>query len=305
MKDQDFEAADADRSLLRRITEAGQTVRNARKNARISSRDFAKEAGINAGQVTDIEDGHIIPPSERVELFASILNLSEDGTRQLVATFEDAKVAKGLLRKMRESGIDLAPMEVGSSHIRVFRKTVIPELLQTRAYATSLFEHEYGAGGSDRKKAIDARIKRQEILFHSTKQIDFVIMESAFLPRRAFGKGVLAAQIDHIAKMQEHPKVAILFQKNIAHLGSMPIHAGFQIFDRKFVAVENSTGVKVCGENDVLEFEKYFQRFRQGALEGDRARDFLRKCKEYLSEGVLTPRKRFVNPKKLSSTPRL
>ncbi|HEV3157325.1 MAG TPA: helix-turn-helix transcriptional regulator [Candidatus Baltobacteraceae bacterium] len=280
MEDKDFEPADAENSLLCRITEAGQAVKAARRKARITSRDFAKLAGIDARRVGSIEKGHIIPPSERVEFFADILNLSEQGTRQLVATFEDAIAAKDLLRTMRERGIDLAPREAKASHIRVFRKVVIPELLQTPEYAESILQHEFGTGGSERKKRVAARIERQHILRIPTKNFEFVILESAFLARQNFGERVLSAQIDHIGRLQKFPNITIHVQQSFTALRLLPKHAGFQIFDQECVAVENSSGMEIRGQNHVPGFERRFRDFAHEALHGIDVATFLRDRKE-------------------------
>ncbi|RDI44881.1 DUF5753 domain-containing protein [Nocardia mexicana] len=155
---------------------------------------------------------------------ASVADSGDDGRPP-----EDAvllrRVLAGRLRKVRHAdaarhrhlGAEAAPLwmdtylalEDSSSLLRYYAPGVIPDLLQTPAYAREVAALARPGAAADIQQQIDLLLKRQEILDRATPPRLWVVIEQAALRRQPGGHQVWRDQLHHLARAAERPNITV------------------------------------------------------------------------------------------------
>src|SRR5690606_5454980 len=110
----------------------------------------------------------------------------------------------GLRRHQRE----ILELDAKTRLFRVFESTVVPGLLQTPDYAKSQLAQGVVLHGAanDVNQAVQARMKRQELLYREDKRFHFIITEAA-LRIRLVPRHVMLAQLDRLVSLSTLPNV--------------------------------------------------------------------------------------------------
>lgn len=93
-----------------------------------------------------------------------------------------------------------ADYEWGARRIRLFTGQIVPALLQTPEYASTLVAvHRVGRSREEVAKAVEVRLMRQQILNHPDDPVEYhAIVDQAALERTAFGIQGAAEQLQHL-----------------------------------------------------------------------------------------------------------
>jgi transcriptional regulator with XRE-family HTH domain len=156
--------------------------------------------------------------------------------------------------------------ETGASTIRNFALTVIPPLLQTKAYATQLYRALPPPKSEESvRQLVEARARRQEMIFGGDPAPDlFVVLDEAVLRRTLGSAEDTDEQLDHLRTMSVRRNIAI----RVVPFAAGP-YAGIQgpftilqyadDLDRDIVAVESHTGERLLETKvSVLEYLRIF-----------------------------------------------
>ena len=114
------------------------------------------------------------------------------------------------------------PYEEQARVIRAFEHSVVPGLFQTRAYAQVVLEVNPETTEDAVKEQVDARLKRQEILFREEPKPPrmHVIIDEQVLYRETGGPAVMAEQMAHLAELARRQRISIqIFPSNRHHPG--------------------------------------------------------------------------------------
>ncbi|MEU8814324.1 helix-turn-helix transcriptional regulator [Actinoplanes sp. NPDC048796] len=166
------------------------------------------ESGENGVSNTDLQAllqiYKVTDPRKKEELST----LAREGRRQVSSAYDDVLSKEiQLLRRYEKS----------ASIIRQFEPVVIAGLLQTREYAETMLRLYASPDDSERviQRRVEARLERQELLESEDPPEMFFILDEAAVRRRIgyeagpTGHSVMRQQIEHLKKINEHPRVSI------------------------------------------------------------------------------------------------
>lgn len=223
-------------------TALGERLRAIRKAHRVTGEDLAASLGVTQGTISKMETGRLSPDIDYLTKFAHILRLDTAQAAELMqlagvvpqgttpASFLRFVPCDFLTLNWAERRQETArEAELRSSRIRVFQPLLIPGLLQTEAYARHVFDRAGSKGGAAIHRAVQARLRRQQVLADRGKRTCFLITESALRCRLA-PADVMRAQYGHLAQVVADGRVRVgLIPVDAA--SSIPYPPAFYLFD--------------------------------------------------------------------------
>ncbi|MGH8887940.1 MAG: DUF5753 domain-containing protein [Egibacteraceae bacterium] len=165
---------------------------------------------------------------------------------------------------------DVGEREQAARHLRVFQNELVPGLLQTAEYARGVFIMVQEFGAADVDAAVAARLARQQLLYDQTRRFEFLVTEAA-LRWRPGTKGMLAAQMRHIANVAALPHVDVGVLPLDAQ--AVTLHHSFDIDnldDSDLVTVETaSRELHIADPDEVAFLVRRFETLWSVALVGE------------------------------------
>ncbi len=157
--------------------------------------------------------------------------------------------------------------------LRLFQPALIPGLLQTPEYIRAILSR-HDLGEDVLSKTISARIDRQQALFDSAKELQFIITEPV-LRWRIVSAGRMAEQIDRLVSLSRLPNMDIRIVPLSARQQDIANHA-FVVRDDRTVTVETiHAEIVVTDPRDVALYVHKFEGFASLALSGQDMRAML------------------------------
>lgn len=179
------------------------------------------------------------------------------------------------LRPLQQSFV---PLFERTRVFRTYGATIMPGLLQTRAYAEALLRsiRDFAGGPDDAAEAALARVARSDrVLYEGDHRFEFLVEEAAL--RQAVGDvPAMAEQLDHLLAAMDLPNVA---------LGVIPFGVGrgirmmetFSVYDEDAALVELLTGrVDLVGGAAAGRYLAAFAELGRLAVYGEDARVVVR-----------------------------
>ncbi|MFE1949365.1 helix-turn-helix domain-containing protein [Streptomyces sp. NPDC059524] len=251
---------------------------------RLRLRAELRKARITAGLTQrEVADRMEWSPSKLIRIEAGEVGISVNDLRPLVAAYgiSDRRKLEELLEMARGSRrmpfseyrdmfskdfMQFLALESAASVNRQFGSLVIPGLLQTEEYMRAVI----GAFSKDVpeeriERGVEARLARQEVL-EPAGNCEFVfILDESVVRRVAGGRGVMRAQLEHLAELAGRPNITL--QILPFSIGAHPgIQGPFTLFEFKDEAMEDalfledSRGITTAG-NSSEETRRYLERF--------------------------------------------
>ena len=158
-----------------------------RKSAGLTGDQLAGRLGWEkAGRtkVSKIENGKQIPAAEVIEAWAAACGHPE-AARELLDLRADVEAVHHSWRGRLRGGHaavqdDYDRRTRAAKRIRSSAPVIIPGFLQTAGYARAIMTHVADLWGTnDIDAAVEARMRRQEVLYDQSKTFEFVITEAA------------------------------------------------------------------------------------------------------------------------------
>ncbi|WP_243741353.1 helix-turn-helix transcriptional regulator [Streptomyces sp. 8K308] len=180
-----------------------------RERAGLTQVQVAERAGCSKATVSRYEEWQ----DRRAVKWATVKGIAEacDATVEerdaLIAMARDLKAGWWVGNPAVPPWLDpLVSFEDMAAYERIVANTVIPGLLQTRAYATAVLRGQ-GVDGEALEHQVDARMRRQERL---TKGLSlWAILDEALLRRLVGDEQVMAEQIAHLQEAARQPSIDI------------------------------------------------------------------------------------------------
>ncbi|WP_433533596.1 helix-turn-helix domain-containing protein [Micromonospora sp. CA-263727] len=126
-------------------------------------------------------------------------------------------------------------LEAAAAKIRKYQPELVPGLLQTRAYATQIFQVPGGAidveNSEEQEQAIQLRIERQTLLTRFAAPQLSVILNEAVLRRPVGSATVMIEQLHQILKAAELPNVTVQVLTFSAGLHAGAMSGAFSIME--------------------------------------------------------------------------
>ena len=158
----------------------GRELRHYRKTAGLTQTEFAAKINYSPSLVSQIETGQVPATPE----FADACNEALDSGGALVRLLDYRK--GGIPRWFAE----WLPYEESAGVLKTFQPRVVYGLLQTEPYARAVLDQD--------EVAVDARLKRQQILQRPEPPTLHVVLDESVLWRDAGGREAMREQLLHL-----------------------------------------------------------------------------------------------------------
>lgn len=188
----------------------GEVVKTFRKRARLTQEQFAPLVGYSLETVASVEQGRRLPPPDFAERADSIL----DAFGVILAAAKHLTRRKGLASWFRQ----WAELELSALSLYTYECRLIPGLLQTAAYARTLFADQLPPLADEQIEAqLAARLERQRLLRERPNtSFSFILEEHLFL-RDLGGEEITRELLDHILDLSELRNVSIQIMPLVRH----------------------------------------------------------------------------------------
>jgi len=233
---------------------------------------------MSTSKLSKIETGKLAPSPSDVERILTAIGVSEEVKVEYLEVARAAATEATAWRLVRRMGVHKAQEQTRSLEsqmavLRLFQPALIPGLLQTPEYIRAILSR-HGLGEEVLSRTISARIDRQQVLYDSVKELNFVITEPV-LRWRIVSAARMAEQLDRIFSLSRLPNIDVRIVSLSAPQQDIANHA-FVIRDDRTVTVETvHAEVVVTDPRDVSLYVDKFDRFASVALTGDDMRSML------------------------------
>jgi transcriptional regulator with XRE-family HTH domain len=220
----------------------GTRLRDLRQQAGMNGKQLAESLSWQASKISKIENGKQTPTGEDITAWAAATGAEAD-TEGLLASLRTLETQYAEWQRQLRGGLkphqnEIAEINARTRFFRVFEPTHVPGLLQTAEYARARFAQSVTVlgVGNDIDDAVQARMRRQDVLYRPEKRFHFVLTE-AVLRYRLCSPEIMLGQLDRLVSMTAMPNVKLgVIGFDTAYVVA-PAH-GFWMLDENRVMVE-------------------------------------------------------------------
>lgn len=223
-----------------------------RDSAGLTGEALAGLLGWSPSKVSRIMKGRQIPSINDVRALADATGHS-DLTDELLAVRETETVHTRRNKRLAEDGSeaalqrDIDELTRNATHIYDAQITVIPGLLQTPGYARAIFTQVAAVYPNvDIEAAVEARMRRRDILHEEGRTFEFVIAEAALRMIPCPPKAMIA-QLDRLMMAMDLENVTFGIIPEGRQLG-MSLYNGFTLLDDLLVVESYGYEDQITGE---------------------------------------------------------
>jgi transcriptional regulator with XRE-family HTH domain len=251
----------------------GQRLRELRQLANLTGRQLAGSLSWPASKISKLENGRQTPTDADIVAWTGATN-SEAEAEALLASLHTLEVQHAEWQRQIKMGLrphqnEIAQLDAKTRLFRAFEPTFIPGLLQTAEYARHRFAQSIRVFKvrNDINEAVQARVKRQEILYRPDKRFHFVLTEAA-LRYRLCPPEVMLGQLDRLVSFSALPNVRLgLIGFETAYIVA-PAH-GFWLLDSDRVMVETfSAELNLAQPQEIELYASIFDQLAAAASYG-------------------------------------
>jgi len=247
-----------------------------RKAAGLTGDQLATRLEWARSKVVKLENGRQMPTDADIRAWAEACGHAE-AVRELLDLLSDAQAVHRQWRHQLRKGHAALQDEFDvfvrqGTRIRGFEIVYIPGLLQTPEYARyRILEavRRHGTSEAEVGNTVAARMRRQEVLFDTSKTFEFVITDAAFR-LLACPPLVLAAQLDRLLISSTFGNLTLGVIPAGVELRVVPV-TGFLNVDDSTV-VETFTSSETLRDQESAAYGQIFDDLMAEAVTGDEAR---------------------------------
>jgi transcriptional regulator with XRE-family HTH domain len=257
----------------------GNRLRDVRKDAGLSGREFADLAGWHSSKVSKIEYGKQAPSEEDIRVWCRLCGTAEQAD-DLIVTARDIEAMYVEWRRRLRTGTKarqhkLISLEGETTLLRWYEPVLIPGLLHTAPYATAVLERVIAFYGvpDDVDAGVSARMRRQQVLYQPGHSFHFVLSQQA-LRTQVGDDDTMAGQLDRLLSIMSMGRIS---------LGIIPAGAPYTVptnqfilFDERLVRVETiSAELTVTQPREIALYLSAFTELADAAVYGPPARTLI------------------------------
>jgi transcriptional regulator with XRE-family HTH domain len=261
-------------------TALGKRLRELRQRAGLTGTQLAESLSWPQSKVSKLETARQTPTADDVRAWAQATG-SQPHTDDLLNALHTLEAQHAEWQRVLSPGLQphqskRSELDAKTRLFRVFEATVVPGLLQIAEYARSRLAQGvilYNAT-NDINEAVQARMKRQELLYREDKRFHFVVTEAA-LRLRLCSSTVMLAQLDRLMSLSTLPNVRLGIISADTQYVVGPWH-GFWLRDNERVLVESfSAELNLVQPPEIALYSKIFEQFAAAASYGRSAREII------------------------------
>jgi transcriptional regulator with XRE-family HTH domain len=272
----------------------GRRLRELRQRAGLTGTQLAESLSWPQSKVSKLETARQTPSEDDIRAWARTTG-SESQTDELLIALRTLEAQHAEWQRVLSPGLQahqstLAKLDAKTRLFRVFEATVVPGLLQTAEYARARLAQGvilFNAR-NDINEAVQARMRRQELLYRPDKRFQFIITEAA-LRLRLCGPKVMLAQLDRLISLSTLPNVRLGIISSDTRYVVGPWH-GFWLRDNERVLVETfSAELNLVQPPEIALYSEIFAQFAAAAAYGRSARALITRVADDLVAEVPEP----------------
>lgn len=255
----------------------GLRLREIRKDAGLTGRALALAIGCHFTKISRIENGAQAASEDNIKAWCH----SCDTVDQIPDLIASARAIDSMYvewRRQTRAGMKRlmlkpVPLYERTRLFRIYEHSAIPGLFQTAAYSAAILEYMIGFLGApnDLDAAIEARIKRQDIVYSGDRRF-VVILEENALRTRIGSLEATIGQLDRLLATISLPRVSLGVIPQAA-IRKTFTQVPFWIYDDTMVGVETPTAkLEITQPREVAQYAGMFEHLRQSAVYGIHAR---------------------------------
>jgi transcriptional regulator with XRE-family HTH domain len=269
-------------------TALGRRLRELRQHAGLTGTQLAESLSWPQSKISKLETARQTPTADDVRAWTRATG-GESQTDELLTALHTLEAQHAEWQRVLNPGMQphqnkLSELDTKTRLFRVFEATVVPGMLQTAEYARVRLAQGvilYNAS-NDINAAVEARMKRQELLYREDKRFHFVIPE-AVLRLRLCGSNIMLAQLDRLISLSTLPNVRIGVISSDTQYVIGPWH-GFWLRDNERVLVETfSAELNLVQDSEIKLYSKVFEQFAAIASYGRSARAIITRVADELA----------------------
>ncbi|WFE51178.1 helix-turn-helix transcriptional regulator [Micromonospora sp. WMMD1155] len=211
----------------------GRELRRLRETRGLTQGDAAKLLKCSQQRIARIESGDIKPrPRDVLEILVAY---------EVPHDAEQGRALRAMAEQLREPGwwqrlntlparyVTFIAYEAEATDLRQFQPTLIPGLMQTRAYAQEVIRIGRETDQEEITQRVEARLKRQEVLTarNPPLRLQAIITEQALM-LEVGDADVRRDQLEHIIKVAALPNVTVQVL-TLAAGAHLAVHGGFEV----------------------------------------------------------------------------
>lgn len=249
-----------------------------RKSSGLTGEELAAGMGWPAGtgrtKVSKIEHGKQVPSAEDIRAWAAASGHPEQAG-ELLDLLADVQTVHTRWRRRLRGGHAAIQEDIGrrtqaAKRIRNAEITLIPGLLQTSGYARAIITQVSAVyGTNDIDAAVQARMRRQDVIYDQSKVFEFVITETA-LRLLPCPPQVMLGQLDRLMSLGLD-NVTLGIIPFGTELPLMPFNSFLLLDDDLTVETWASKDDEYAGDEATLH-HRIFDRMMAESVTGDEAR---------------------------------
>lgn len=250
-----------------------------RKAAGLTGEQLAEQLGWPRSKVPKLENGRQMPTEADIAAWARATG-QQDAAQELLALLAEAQTVHRQYRHQLRRGGHLASQRDLNELVRQARRVrnvetlVIPGLLQAPGYARCRLREAMRITGDqgDIEATVAERMRRQDVLYESSREFEFIIMEAA-VRIRPCPDDVMLAQIDRLSIAAGLPSVTLAIIPMDAELAMLPL-MGFLLAD-DVAYVETQTSEDFLHGEEAARYGNIADELLAEAVTGDETYDLL------------------------------
>ncbi|MFE4832676.1 helix-turn-helix domain-containing protein [Streptomyces sp. NPDC056672] len=255
-----------------------------RKDAGLTGRELGVRCGWSESKSSRIESARTAPSDADIRAWCSACGAA-DQAPDLVAANRTAESMYIQWKRrhragMRRAQAELLPLYERTRVFRIYCSNVVPGLLQTPPYATSLMGMitKFQGTPDDLGEAVATRMERARVLYQGGHTFA-ILLEEAVLRHRLGSTEVMAGQLAHLLSVLSLPSLSLGVIPAAAERTMWPLEA-FYLFDDRLVSVETLTAeVNVTAPSEAHDYIKAFAELSRSAVFGAQARTLITDAK--------------------------
>ena len=255
-------------------------LRALRTQAGLSGKQLAAANGWAPSKVSRLENGRQTPAPADIHMWARACGADDSTTQDLLRILGEVQsVYRDWRRRMRhgqtvvQDGYNQLVSE--SRLIRHFETVYVPGLLQTPDYARRILTEMvdlHNLDIVDVNAAVATRMQRQQLLYDSSKQFEFLIAEPV-LRWLLCPPDVMRGQLDRLQTVVGIPNIRFGILPLGVPLITTPQNS-FQLYD-DVAMVETFVGETTHRDDEAAAYARVIERLWDEALTGENARRLL------------------------------
>ncbi|MCT2582810.1 DUF5753 domain-containing protein [Actinophytocola gossypii] len=267
----------------------GRRLRELRLQAELSGRQLAESLAWPPSKVSKLENGRQSPTGDDIQAWTTATASADEAENLLASlhmlTVQHIEWQRQLRAGLRPHQTEIAALDAKTRLFRALECTFVPGLLQTAEYARARFSQSVQVLniGGDVDEAVQARIRRQEILYRTDKRFHFVLTEAA-LRYRLCSPAAMLGQLDRLISLSALPNVKFGIVGFDTPYAVAPTH-GFWLLDEERVMVETfSAELNLAQPQEIELYRRIFEAMAAAASYGRSARDIIKNVIDEISE---------------------